>query len=83
MLHDAQMKTKKGRKGTAREKKESLVKVDEVKTIPGKSWLINNFEEIGWLDPDKQDMSNYRGRPPMVNHEFDVLAYDESRFNPY
>ena len=47
------MKTKKGRKGTAREKKESLVKVDEVKTIPGKSWLINNFEEIGWLDPDK------------------------------
>ena len=50
------MKTKKGRKGTAREKKESLVKVDEVKvepeiTIPSVPSIIK-VDEVK-SEPDK------------------------------
>ena len=51
--------------------------IDQVEHKP---WLINNFEEIGWLDPDNEDMNNYNGRQPMVNHPFDVPAYEDNRF---
>ena len=27
-----------------------------------KPWLINHFEEIGWMDPDKENLLNYDGR---------------------
>ena len=30
------------------------------KSVP-KNWLINNFEEIGWMDPEFEDYTNYKG----------------------
>jgi hypothetical protein len=26
-----------------------------------KNWLINSFEEIGWLDPENEDYMKYKG----------------------
>jgi hypothetical protein len=76
-------KQKRGKSmGTSNSKKRKLtlaVNLD-IDTVAHKSWLINSFEEIGWLDPDTDDMIGYNGRQPMTNHPFDVTAYPEVRY---
>ena len=46
-----------------------------------KTWQINHFEEIGWMDPDVKNLRDYKGRPPMTNHPWTTSAYCESRMN--
>ena len=32
------------------------------------------------MDPDTENMNDYNGRQPMVNHPFDTPAYEDCRF---
>ena len=45
-----------------------------------KNWLINSFEEIGWLDPENEDYMKYKGPQPMVNNPWEVNSYPDARY---
>ena len=47
-----------------------------------KTYLINDFEEIGWLNPESDNLVDYKGSQPMVNHPWEESAYHESRMTP-
>jgi hypothetical protein len=58
-----------------------MATIDEKKEKE-KTYNINHFEEVGWIDPHCKDLTNYSGKTSIVNQKWDQLVYHPERYKP-
>ena len=56
-----------------------MIRKNTTKTFEtSKNFMINHFNEIGWLDPDQKQLENF----DFTNLSIDGYVYEKSKYNP-